>query len=396
MKVLEFQKEQPEFKTPIWDYIAGLVDDERVADGKRAMAENSDALARAERQYGVSRYVIAAVWGVESNFGDSMGKRPLVQSLSTLACFGERASYFRGELMATLQYHRSRRHPAGKARPAPGRALSARRSSCPRPISASPSILTATASATSSIRRPTRSARPPISSLMPVGERACRGDSRSSCLKPIPAPPGARQESRCRPGRRAGSLASTGAVSARARPDCCCRRAPTVRPFWSRAISRPSIPTTPPNPTRSPPACWPTVWPAGRASSTPWPTDDPGLSRAERRELQTLLAKARLRRRRTRWRDRDQDQGGDRRLRAQGRPSRQRPRLGEGSGGAPAIKARRAPRPRNGAPFVALGAGLAASGHGFWPVFDLVLASDSGLFKGVRGNSSQKNLLRLE
>jgi lytic murein transglycosylase len=103
MKVLDFQKDQPEFKTPIWDYIAGLVDDERVADGKKAMADNSDALARAERQYGVNRYVIAAVWGVESNFGDSMGKRPLVQSLSTLACFGERASYFRGELMATLK-----------------------------------------------------------------------------------------------------------------------------------------------------------------------------------------------------------------------------------------------------------------------------------------------------
>jgi lytic murein transglycosylase len=102
-KVLEFQKEQPEFKTPIWDYIAGLVDDERVADGKKAIADNADALVRAERQYGVSRYVIAAVWGVESNFGDAMGKRPLVQSLSTLACFGERAGYFRAELMATLK-----------------------------------------------------------------------------------------------------------------------------------------------------------------------------------------------------------------------------------------------------------------------------------------------------
>ena len=32
-----------------------------------------------------------------------MGKRPLVQSLTTLACFGERANYFRSELMATLK-----------------------------------------------------------------------------------------------------------------------------------------------------------------------------------------------------------------------------------------------------------------------------------------------------
>jgi lytic murein transglycosylase len=103
MKVLDFQKDQPEFKTPVWDYLATLVDEERVTDGKAAMAQVASALATAEQRYGVSRYVIAAIWGVESDFGRSMGKRPLVQSLSTLACFGERASYFRGELMATLK-----------------------------------------------------------------------------------------------------------------------------------------------------------------------------------------------------------------------------------------------------------------------------------------------------
>ncbi len=92
---LEFQKQQPEFKTPIWDYMAALVDDERVADGKAAMARNARALERAEEAYGVSRYMMAAIWGVESNFGAEMGKRPLVQSLTTLACLGERAGYFR-------------------------------------------------------------------------------------------------------------------------------------------------------------------------------------------------------------------------------------------------------------------------------------------------------------
>ncbi len=102
-KVLEFQKQQPEFKTPIWDYVAGLVDEERVADGKAAMAKNAGALAHAEQTYGVSRYMLAAIWGVESNFGTEMGERPLVQSLSTLACMGERQNYFRSELMATLK-----------------------------------------------------------------------------------------------------------------------------------------------------------------------------------------------------------------------------------------------------------------------------------------------------
>ncbi len=103
MKVLDFQKAQPEFKTPIWDYMAALVDDERVADGKAAIAQHARGLAYAEQTYGVPRTMLAAIWGVESNFGSDMGARPLVQSLSTLACYGQRAGYFRSELMAALK-----------------------------------------------------------------------------------------------------------------------------------------------------------------------------------------------------------------------------------------------------------------------------------------------------
>ena len=65
-KVLDLQKQQPEFKTPVWDYVDGLVDEDRVADGKAAMARQARALARAEEQYGVSRFMLAAIWGVES------------------------------------------------------------------------------------------------------------------------------------------------------------------------------------------------------------------------------------------------------------------------------------------------------------------------------------------
>ncbi len=103
-KVIELSQKQPEFKTPIWDYMAALVDDERVEDGKAAMRRNAQALATAEQRYGVDRHVIAAVWGVESNFGKNLGTMPLVQSLATLACSGNRRrDFFRGELMATLK-----------------------------------------------------------------------------------------------------------------------------------------------------------------------------------------------------------------------------------------------------------------------------------------------------
>jgi lytic murein transglycosylase len=103
MTILDLQQQQPEFKTPIWDYLAALVDDQRIADGRAMLAQWRSTLDAVEARFGVDRHVVVAVWGVESDFGKAIGKRPLVQSLATLACYGQRAAYFRGELMATLK-----------------------------------------------------------------------------------------------------------------------------------------------------------------------------------------------------------------------------------------------------------------------------------------------------
>lgn len=101
--VLEALDYQPEFRTPIWDYLAGLVDEERVRDGQAMLAEHATTLAAVERQYGVDAATVVAVWGVESNFGKTFGKKPLLGSLATLSCAGRRQAFFRGELFATLK-----------------------------------------------------------------------------------------------------------------------------------------------------------------------------------------------------------------------------------------------------------------------------------------------------
>jgi len=103
-KVVESMESQPEFKMPIWDYMAFLVDQKRVDDGKQMMARHAAALSSAEARYGVDRYAIAAVWGVESDYGQLAGRWSLAQALSTLVCTGpRRQDYFRGELIAALQ-----------------------------------------------------------------------------------------------------------------------------------------------------------------------------------------------------------------------------------------------------------------------------------------------------
>ncbi len=102
-EVLKSYGYQPEFRTPVWDYISGLVDEERIVDGRAQLAKWEQVLTRAEREFGVDRYAIVAVWGVESNFGTIKGKRELVRSLTTLVCANKREAFFRGELMATLR-----------------------------------------------------------------------------------------------------------------------------------------------------------------------------------------------------------------------------------------------------------------------------------------------------
>lgn len=103
MTVIDRLNFQPEFRMAIWDYLAGLVDEERVTEGRALLTQHADTLARVQQRYGVDPATVVAVWGVESNFGQTFGKYPLVQALGTLSCFGRRQTFFRGEFYATLR-----------------------------------------------------------------------------------------------------------------------------------------------------------------------------------------------------------------------------------------------------------------------------------------------------
>lgn len=103
MGVIDKLDYQPEFRMPIWDYLAGLVDKERVAEGRALLAQHADTLRRVEQRYGVDPATVVAVWGVESNYGQSFGSYPLLQALGTLSCHGRRQDFFRGEFFAALR-----------------------------------------------------------------------------------------------------------------------------------------------------------------------------------------------------------------------------------------------------------------------------------------------------
>ena len=62
MSVIEKLDYQPEFSTPIWDYLSGLVDQERVYLGKTKLQQYSSILKRVEVQYGVDAASMRRLW----------------------------------------------------------------------------------------------------------------------------------------------------------------------------------------------------------------------------------------------------------------------------------------------------------------------------------------------
>ncbi len=103
MKLLENLDFQPEFKTPIWDYITLLVEEDRISEGKLMLQKYEETLKSVHKKYGVDPYTVVSVWAVESNFGKNFGKYNLVESLGTLSCFGRRQNFFKGELFSVLR-----------------------------------------------------------------------------------------------------------------------------------------------------------------------------------------------------------------------------------------------------------------------------------------------------
>ena len=99
---------QPEFKEKIWQYLNRRVSDWRIQTGKEKLKEHGALLARIEKDIGVDRSILLALWGIESAYGDPDVQknlmRPVFPSLAALA-WGEprRRAYWEQELINALR-----------------------------------------------------------------------------------------------------------------------------------------------------------------------------------------------------------------------------------------------------------------------------------------------------
>jgi len=89
---------QPEFRIPIWDYLARRVDAQRIADGRALLQQEGAALAGIAQRHGVEPAVAVAVFGIETDYGRVAGRYPVVDATLSRACLNlasrERRKHF--------------------------------------------------------------------------------------------------------------------------------------------------------------------------------------------------------------------------------------------------------------------------------------------------------------
>lgn len=107
-EVLEKARYQPEFVAPVWDYFDNRVHEQSIAVGREMARKWKPWLDKIESRFGVDRYVLLAIWSMESNYGEILKRddvmRNVVRSLATLAYADKkRAKFARTQLIAALE-----------------------------------------------------------------------------------------------------------------------------------------------------------------------------------------------------------------------------------------------------------------------------------------------------
>ncbi|TFL20238.1 lytic murein transglycosylase [Jannaschia formosa] len=101
--VVSRDRNQTEFRRSFEDYLAIIAGEERVVEGRAAFAAQRGRLEAIEARYGVPAEIVAAIWGVESRYGQRRGTIPVISSTSTLAFDGRRGRFFEQQLVAALR-----------------------------------------------------------------------------------------------------------------------------------------------------------------------------------------------------------------------------------------------------------------------------------------------------
>jgi lytic murein transglycosylase len=102
-RVIATTKRQPEYNKPAGAYVNSIASPLNARNGLKKEAEWRSTFDAIEKQYRVERWVLLAIWGMETSYGALKDKWDGIRSLATLAYAKYRHPYFRDELLIALK-----------------------------------------------------------------------------------------------------------------------------------------------------------------------------------------------------------------------------------------------------------------------------------------------------
>ena len=102
-KVIEYDRFQPEFYEDTNTYITKRTSIDKVKKGKNLYNKNSSLILNVESKFNVEKELLLSLMGIETNFGNYLGKMDILSSLATLSFDKRRSEFFTNELIIILK-----------------------------------------------------------------------------------------------------------------------------------------------------------------------------------------------------------------------------------------------------------------------------------------------------
>ena len=102
-KVMEYDRFQPEFYEDTYTYIKKRTNKNKIKKGLALYKKEKLTIDKIEKEFLIEKELLLALMGVETNFGNYLGKMDIISSLATLSFDKRRSEFFTKELIILLK-----------------------------------------------------------------------------------------------------------------------------------------------------------------------------------------------------------------------------------------------------------------------------------------------------
>ena len=101
--VIKYDRYQPEFYEDTKTYISKRASLKKLKQGLELYEQNKELINKIEKEFKVEKELMLALMGIETNFGNYVGKMDILSSLATLSFDKRRSEFFTNELITLLK-----------------------------------------------------------------------------------------------------------------------------------------------------------------------------------------------------------------------------------------------------------------------------------------------------